>query len=71
MNAQLPDSDPSIIYYDSDYPSREGNPFPENFDATVAAQGLSDDVQRYLQFAASAGGPMLELCCGTGRVALP
>ena len=32
---------------------------------------LQDDVGFYLQYVASAGDPVLELACGTGRVALP
>jgi SAM-dependent methyltransferase len=71
MNANLPDSHASIQYYDSDYPGEAISPFPENFDAVTATQGLSHDVQRYLELAGEAGGPVLELCCGTGRVAIP
>lgn len=32
---------------------------------------VRDDVEMYRQFAAQTGGPVLELGCGTGRVALP
>lgn len=32
---------------------------------------VRDDVEMYRQFAARTGGPVLELGCGTGRVALP
>lgn len=70
MNADLPIDHSSIHYYDADYPSPTG-PFAENFDATTAAQGIADDVQRYQQLAAEVRGDVLELCCGTGRVAIP
>lgn len=71
MNANLPGDHASIRYYDSDYPGRETSRYPENFDSTTLLQGLAYDVDRYLELAASSGGPVLELCCGTGRVATP
>jgi len=70
VNASLPDNHPSIDYYDSDYPSRDGSEYPENFDAITEIQGLAHDVERFLEIAEKVGGPVLELCCGTGRVAL-
>jgi SAM-dependent methyltransferase len=71
MNPGLPTSHPSIAYYDGDYPGEATSPFPENLDATLVVQGLAHDVERYLQLAAGREGPVLELCCGTGRVAIP
>lgn len=58
-------------YYDGDFPGERHCRFPENFDATTAYQGLRFDVPRYLEIAGRTGGPVLEACCGTGRVALP
>jgi SAM-dependent methyltransferase len=70
MNAGL-DADHSSIYYnDGDYPSEE-SPFPENFDQVTTFQAIRHDVARYKDIAAQIGGPILELCCGTGRVAIP
>jgi ubiquinone/menaquinone biosynthesis C-methylase UbiE len=71
MNADSSSSNPSIYYYDSDYPSAELSRFPENFDETTKYQGLAFDVDRYKEIASHVGGPILELCCGTGRVAIP
>ncbi len=71
MNHGLPETHPSIEYYDSDYPSKELSPYPENFDETTGLQGIRDDVQRYVSLARETRGPILELCCGTGRVAIP
>jgi SAM-dependent methyltransferase len=71
MNADLPEDHVSIQYYDSDYPGKETSLYPENFDETTVLQGLAYDVDRYLELASKAGGPVLELCCGTGRVAIP
>lgn len=61
----------SIHYYDSDYPSQTDALFPENFDRVTEFQGIAYDVDRYKEIVGSNGGPVLELCCGTGRVALP
>lgn len=70
MNAGFESNHPSIQYYDSDYPSRDGV-YPENFDAVTEYQGLAHDIERYLEIATGIDGPILELCCGTGRVATP
>jgi len=58
-------------YYDSDFPAERFCRYPENFDATTHYQGLRYDVARYIEMAHETGGPVLEPCCGTGRVALP
>jgi ubiquinone/menaquinone biosynthesis C-methylase UbiE len=72
MNASIKDSaHPSILYYDSDYPSKYHSEFPTNFDAVVAQQGIADDVERYKTLANEYGNDVLELCCGTGRIAIP
>jgi SAM-dependent methyltransferase len=60
-----------LDYYDSDFPSELLARFPENFDATTVFQGLAHDVPRYLEIVCREGGPVLEPCCGTGRVAIP
>lgn len=71
MNASIADDDSSIRYYDSDYPSRDHGLYPENFDEVTKFQGLAFDVDRYGEIAAETGGHILELCCGTGRLAIP
>lgn len=72
MNAGLENTlHPSLIYYDGDYPSRLFSKYPENFDETVELQGLKYDVEKYQQLAKQYGTSVLELCCGTGRVAIP
>ena len=71
MNAGIGPNDPSIYYYDSDYPSPYDTLFPENFDQTTEFQGLAFDLQRYQELVTEQGGPVLELGCGTGRVAIP
>jgi len=72
MNAGIENTQhPSIIYYDSDYPSERYSKYPENFDETVINQGLAHDVEKYLELARQCGQNILELCCGTGRVAIP
>lgn len=72
MNASVTDpTHPSIVYYDSDYPSKEFSRYPENFDKVVSQQGIADDADKYLQLAHKSGTKVLELCCGTGRISLP
>jgi ubiquinone/menaquinone biosynthesis C-methylase UbiE len=62
---------PAVHYYDSDYPSSEFSVYPENFDEITKYQGLAFDVARYKEIASETNGRILELCCGTGRVAIP
>jgi ubiquinone/menaquinone biosynthesis C-methylase UbiE len=72
MNPSIKDaSHPSFIYYDSDYPSKNFSTFPENFDSVVREQGIEDDVDKYQELCRKYGETVLELCCGTGRVAIP
>lgn len=71
MNVGLNSNDPTISYYDGDYPSPFSSRFPENFDSTTKAQGIEQDIARFQELAASIESPVLELCCGTGRVAIP
>ncbi len=72
MNADLPDDHSSIYNYDGDYPGQAISPFPENFDPATIDQGIAYDIDRYQELAnESQGGSVLELCCGTGRVAIP
>jgi SAM-dependent methyltransferase len=71
MNAGIGANDPSIYYYDSDYPSPYDTLFPENFDQITEFQGLAFDLPRYQELITEQGDPVLELGCGTGRVAIP
>lgn len=71
MNVGVADHDPSVLYYDGDYPSKDNEMFPENFDETTICQGLAFDIPRYLEIASQTKGDILELCCGTGRIAIP
>ncbi|MBP2292350.1 class I SAM-dependent methyltransferase [Azospirillum rugosum] len=71
MNKDVPEADGSILYYDGDYPSLEiGEPRAE--DAAVLARiGMLGDVAFYRDAALAAGGPVLEVGCGTGRLTIP
>ena len=71
MNSDVSASDPCVIYYDGDYPSKYFSQYPENFDEITKYQGLHGDADRYLELFKEFGGPVLELCCGTGRIAIP
>lgn len=60
--------DPLVDYYDSDYPW----PGDLNWPSIVERMpwwGM--DVPRYVEIARQANGPVLEFCCGTGRVTVP
>jgi SAM-dependent methyltransferase len=70
MNPGLSSDHVSIHYYDGDYPSADG-PFRDNFDETTVFQGIASDIQRYREIASETEGEILELCCGTGRIAIP
>lgn len=71
MNTWLDAQSAINHYYDSDFPAEQFCRYPENFDSITEYQGLRFDVPRYLELAQQTGGPVLEPCCGTGRVALP
>ncbi|MEK7721577.1 MAG: class I SAM-dependent methyltransferase [Elusimicrobiota bacterium] len=71
MNGNSTALHPSVHYYDGDYPSPESSVFPENFDEITIGRGLAHDITRYKEIATETGGPVLELCCGTGRVSIP
>jgi ubiquinone/menaquinone biosynthesis C-methylase UbiE len=71
MNANLPASHPSVDYYDSDYPGIGTTVHAENLDDVLERQGIAHDIDRYIELARSAQDPVLELCCGTGRIAIP
>jgi SAM-dependent methyltransferase len=66
-----PQVDAATIYYDGDYPSQHFGVYPENFDGVTVFQGLAHDIARYVELAGQHGGPILEIGCGTGRVAMP
>jgi SAM-dependent methyltransferase len=71
MNPDTPADDASILYYDADYPSLEiGSACRDDVTALVR-MGLLGDVGFYGEQAAAHGGPILELGCGTGRIAIP
>lgn len=71
MMPGLPDDHPSISYYDGDYPGTQTCLLRENLDRTLAAQGLSDDIERFVEIVEQGGGRTLEIGCGTGRVLIP
>jgi SAM-dependent methyltransferase len=71
MNGNLPASHPSVDYYDSDYPGIGTSVHDENLDDVLERQGLAYDIERYSGLARETSGQILELCCGTGRVAIP
>ncbi|MFV3077843.1 class I SAM-dependent methyltransferase [Niveispirillum fermenti] len=77
MNPDIPGSDGSYLYYDSDYP------WPEEMEAdpalrmAAARQGILHDVPHYLRLARDLASMLgrapriTELACGTGRLSVP
>lgn len=71
MNHDVPDTDASILYYDADYPSLEIGEGRVGDAMTLLRIGMLGDVGFYAGLASSVGGPVLEIGCGTGRIAIP
>ncbi len=71
MNHDVPAEDASILYYDGDYPSLELDGARPEDAATLARIGILGDVDHYKDLAERTGGPVLEMGCGTGRLAIP
>lgn len=72
MNPGLDDNHATIRFYDGDYPSPYDSRFPENFDDRMTVfHGISHDIDRYRGLAKETDGPVLDLCCGTGRITIP
>jgi SAM-dependent methyltransferase len=71
MNNDVPDDDASVVYYDGDYPSLETGGARAGDAALLARLGMLGDVGHYLAVARRTGGPVLDIGCGTGRVAIP
>ncbi len=71
MNHDTPASSPLLAYYDHDHP------WPEDpgFDAAVADPFVMNEIGRdvafFAEFARAAEGPVLDVCCGTGRLTIP
>lgn len=71
MNHDTSASSPLLTYYDHDHP------WPEDpgYDAAVAdpfvMNEIGHDIAFHAEFARAAEGPVLDVCCGTGRLTIP
>lgn len=62
--------DPAVYYYESDFfPPPESLRLDPGLPVCTAGR-VDEDVIRYVELAEQTGGPVLDLCCGMGRVAL-
>ncbi|ACI98396.1 class I SAM-dependent methyltransferase [Rhodospirillum centenum] len=68
MNSDVPGTDGSWLYYDSDYPAPEEIGDDPALRAMVARQGVLHDAAFYRALAERSPGPVLELGCGSGRI---
>src|SRR5712691_9205103 len=64
------DEDAEVRYYDSDFGIEGGDVGPFEF-GTLNRRSLQSDIDCMLRLARENGSPVLEVCAGTGRVALP
>jgi len=71
MNPDVPDADGCFEYYDSDYPWPEELDGRPELQGVAFRQGILDDIGFYRLLAAQLGDPVLEIACGTGRIAIP
>jgi SAM-dependent methyltransferase len=58
VHAVMKDSDSEALYFDG-----------RHYD--LQHKGITDDIPFYVEKAREYGGPILELACGTGRIAIP
>lgn len=71
MNPDTPHADPQTRFYDLDYPWAE-DPIYEACKADPTTGGLvGDDVEMLRAMAKLLDGPVLDMCCGTGRLSIP
>ncbi len=61
MNDGIDSQDPTIEYYDGDYLYKNNH----------LTHNISNDISRYQELASKIQKDILEICCGTGRVAIP
>lgn len=71
LNSGTRTDSPVELYYDSDNPATWEPSAAKNLDQTSRFQGLHDDIPHFCEIAASAGYNILDICCGSGRVAIP
>lgn len=65
-------TDPTVQYYDSDYPDPNDPVYSENCSCFKEYPLLGYDGQRFISYALKHdANKVLEVCCGTGRIAIP
>ncbi|MGF1740295.1 class I SAM-dependent methyltransferase [Vibrio profundum] len=64
--------DPIVRFYDSDHPDPENPIYKENLSCFTEYPLLGYDFQRFIEYAQKHNVQrVLEVCCGTGRIAIP
>jgi SAM-dependent methyltransferase len=66
MNIDTPDDDPIIRFYDIDYPLLDSQAVEEG----NVEPGRLEDIKAYVKASETNKGPILELCCGSGRMGI-
>jgi SAM-dependent methyltransferase len=71
MNQDTPSTSPLLTYYDEDHPWPEDPLFASLAADPVVANEIAGDIAFMCEFARVAEGPVLDICCGTGRLSVP
>lgn len=70
MNPDTTDDDPLLRHYDDDHPWAGDPHYAEAVADPAVLMEIGEDVPFYAGLAQEARGPILDLCCGTGRIAI-
>jgi SAM-dependent methyltransferase len=71
MNGDTPANSPLLTYYDLDHPWPEDAGYAAAMADPIVSHEIGGDIAFMCEFARAAEGPVLDLCCGTGRLSLP
>ncbi len=71
MNPDVRDDDPQVRFYDLDYPWPEDPVYAASKNDPATGGLVGDDIVMLKRMAELLPGPVLDLCCGTGRLSIP
>lgn len=71
MNPNAPPDDPQTRFYDLDYPWPEDPVFAQAIADPFIGAAVRQDIELLLHLAEKVEVPILDLCCGTGRLTMP
>lgn len=71
MNPETPQTDPLLAFYDTDHPWPEDPLFAQMQQEAAVAAAVGNDIPFFTQLLGQTPGPIVDLCCGTGRITVP